>query len=403
MAIQNQANVDIVYKAETTFGTAAGASGAQAIRRVGSTLALTKDSFASAEIAEHGQTSDLRHGVRRVGGDISGELSCATYKDWFQALLRGTLATGATFSASAGNELTTTASTIVRAGAGSWITDGFRVGDIVRGLNLADAANNDKNLRITALTASTITVAETLVLNATPDATASVTVTGKKVFAPSTRAARVNRSFTIEQNHADIDLSEQFLGCRFIACALGMAPNGIATAGFTVMGQDGVVLTAGSAPYFTSPTGVTSTGVLASPNGTLRVGGTDQAVITGFDLSINIGGSSEGVVGKNIVPDVFTGVLNVTGNLSFYLENELLLNNFINEDALSVMLKLTEAEAAPESFISIHLPKIKFTGSSKSVGASGGVIVTQPFQALINTGAAAGFDVSTIIMQDSDA
>ncbi|MCK9994372.1 MAG: hypothetical protein Dbin4_02892 [Alphaproteobacteria bacterium] len=403
MTIQNQANVDIAYKAETSFGVAAGATGAQSLRRVSSSLALNKDSFSSAEIAEHGQIADLRHGVRRVAGDISGELSAATYKDWFQALLRGTLTTGVSFSASVGTELTTTTSTIVRAGAGSFITDGFKVGDVIRLANLADAANNGKNLRITALTALEITVAETLVLNATADSTASVTVVGKKVLAPSTRAARVNRSFTIEQNHADIDLTELFLGCRVIDCNINVSPGGIATVSFSVMGQDGQILTAGNAPYFTSPTAVTATTLMAGPNGFLRLAGVDQVVITAFDLSLSLGGSSEGVVGKNIVPDVFTANLTATGNISFFLENETLLNNFINEDSLAVQLLLTEAEAEPKGFLSFHLPKIKFTGSSKTIGASGGVIVQQPFQALINTGNASNTDLSTIIMQDSEA
>src|SRR5580765_3937896 len=65
-----------------------GPSGGQILRRVASTLAFTKDTYQSNEIRSDYQISDFRHGVRRVAGNISGELSPLTYADWFAASLR---------------------------------------------------------------------------------------------------------------------------------------------------------------------------------------------------------------------------------------------------------------------------------------------------------------------------
>ena len=65
-----------------------GPTGAQILRRVASTLAFTKDTYQSNEIRSDRQIADFRHGVRRVAGNVSGELSPASYKDLFEASLR---------------------------------------------------------------------------------------------------------------------------------------------------------------------------------------------------------------------------------------------------------------------------------------------------------------------------
>lgn len=92
MPLQSQVNVELRYGAETTFGTQSAAAG-QKLRRVSSTLALNKDAFTSAEVRPDQQISDMRHGAKRVAGQISGELSRSTYDDFIAAALRSTWAT----------------------------------------------------------------------------------------------------------------------------------------------------------------------------------------------------------------------------------------------------------------------------------------------------------------------
>lgn len=92
MPLQSNVNVELRYGAESTFGTQSAAAG-QKLRRVSSTLALTKDTFTSNEVRPDQQISDMRHGARRVAGQISGELSRTTYDDFIAAALRSTWAT----------------------------------------------------------------------------------------------------------------------------------------------------------------------------------------------------------------------------------------------------------------------------------------------------------------------
>jgi hypothetical protein len=92
MPLQSNVNVELRYGVESTFGTQSAAAG-QKLRRVSSTLALTKDTFTSNEVRPDQQISDMRHGAKRVAGQISGELSKTTYDDFIAAALRGTWAT----------------------------------------------------------------------------------------------------------------------------------------------------------------------------------------------------------------------------------------------------------------------------------------------------------------------
>lgn len=401
MLIENAVDITVAYKVESTYGTPAGASGAQTIRRVRSGIIPAKDSYQSNEVAEHLQVQDLRHGMRRPGGPLEGEMSPLTYADWFEALLRGTWAAGATFTAGVGTGITVAnaGKTFTRA-SGSFLTDGFRVGDVVRWTGLTGVSN--LNYRIVALTATVMTVAESPGADiGAPDESCSCSVAGQKLLAPTAKASIVKRSFSLETVFPDTDWSELYTGLRFTSCALGLPPTGIMTCQWGAMAQDVTVYEAGSSPYFSSPSAATETGLLAAVDGILRVGGTDVAIITGFDLAIDIAGSQQPVVGSNVSPDVFTSRLVVTGTLSFVLDGATLVKNFINEDAISAMILLEEAEAAPASLVAVHLPKIKFSALNRDIGNEGPVIVGLPFQALLPA-TQTGYDRSTIVIQDSD-
>lgn len=89
MTLQSNVSVTLRYGAETTFGTQSVAAG-QLIRRVSSSLTLTKDAITSNEVRPDQQVQDMRHGSRRVGGSIQGELSYGTYDDFIAAALRST-------------------------------------------------------------------------------------------------------------------------------------------------------------------------------------------------------------------------------------------------------------------------------------------------------------------------
>jgi len=198
----------VAIKAETTYGTIPAASGAQLLRRVTSTVDLTKETYASNELRTDFQIADFRHGVRSVAGSLNGELSPGTYKDFFSyALKRDFAAVTATTGASITIAGSGPTYTVTRA-AGSWLTDGYKNGMVIRlSVGTFNAANINKNLLIVDITSATaltvIPLNGVAMVAEGPIASATITATGKSTFVPTT--GHTDKSFTLE--HARLNTS----------------------------------------------------------------------------------------------------------------------------------------------------------------------------------------------------
>lgn len=388
-------------KKETTWGTAAGASGAQLLRRVTSDIDLSKDTYQSAEIRSDYQIADFRHGMRKVGGTIKGELSPGTYAMILQSALRRDFAA---VSAITGLSLTIAGSgptyTVTRS-AGDFLAAGLKVGMVVRiTAGSVNSNNSNKNLWITGLTATVITcipAGNGTMTAEGPIATCTITPTGKSTFTPTT--GHTNDSYSIEHWFSDVAQSELFTGCRIASLDLSLPPTGMATIDAAVMGKD--VTTATSA-YFSSPTAATSSGVLAAVNGVLQVNGTSVAVVTGLSIKLDSGMSTGAVVGSNTTPDVFPGRVNVTGQLSAYFQDAAMRDLFLNETTFAISAVFYTSTSAAADFIAVSMPLCKAGGATKSDGEQG-LQLTMPFQALYNSagGAAVGTEATTLWIQDS--
>jgi hypothetical protein len=75
---------------EDAYGTLHASPVWDQIREKGTTLALSKDTLVSEEITALRQTADVRHGARKVGGNIDMELSYTSFDVMLEALLGGT-------------------------------------------------------------------------------------------------------------------------------------------------------------------------------------------------------------------------------------------------------------------------------------------------------------------------
>ncbi len=383
----------VAYKKETTWGTIATATGAKTLRRITSGLGFTKDNFQSSEITANFQPRGTRHGTRRVSGDLNGHAILKDYEEFYAASLRKDFAAVTTITPT---DLTTTTSTIVRA-TGSWITDGVKVGMVVR-LALQETANQNKNFRVTAVTATVITVAETLTLQATPDADAQLVIPGKISFNPA--SAHTSDSFSVEHYHAGSDQSDIFLGCRVGNMNLQLPPDGIGQVTFGMVGKDFQANDTGAAPYFTSPAAVGTGQELAAPEGSIRIGGVDQAILTGLNISLDLGLSGDPVIGSNLIPDTFYDVPNLSGQITVFRQDQVFLNNFINEDEIEIHAMLPGFGTAPVGFLSVLLPKVKFTSWSMPDDAKG-LVQTFDFTATQKTGDTS-YNSSAIQIQDSE-
>jgi len=404
MGVASGVYKQVAYKSEgANYGVAPAAAAAQSMRRVSSSLSLAKDTYQSGEIRPDFQVADFRHGLRKVGGSISGELSAKTYADFIAAALKkdfvaGVTVTGASITVGG----TAGAWTITRA-AGSFLTDGVKIGDVVRlTAGAFNAANLNKNIQVTGLTATVLTG---VVLNGSaltaegPIASAAVTVIGKKTMIP--QAGHTDKSFAIEHWHPDVPASELFTGCKVSKITFTLPATGMATVAVEFTGRDA---TPGSAQYFTNPTPVTVTGTMAAVNGVVKVGTATGGTITSASIEISAAQSSEPGIGSNVAEQVATGRVIVTGQITAKFDSTALRDAFYNETEVSAYMAFTADNSANSDFIAFSMGRLKINGADKDDGEKI-LIQTIPYQALLNTagGATVATDLTTIAIQDSVA
>jgi hypothetical protein len=269
--------------------------------------------------------------------------------------------------------ITTTTSTIV-ASAGSWITAGVKVGDVVRLTNHSTAANNNKNLRVLAVTASTITVPTgDLVADAGADAAFTLTVAKRLV------QGTTNRSFTFEEGFLDIDKSQLFTGCRITGMTLRFMPDATVMVRFNVVGQDMQLLEGGAAPFFADGSEVITTSLaLSVVDAKVRVNGADIVDFTSFEITFDLGGATIAVGGANTSPDVFINPAKVSANISFLREDFDNITAFVNETVFQIGIVCVENDSEPKDFINFFLGNCKFGASQKGLGVDNGLIETLP-------------------------
>lgn len=405
MTIATGVAKQLKYKVESVWGTVPAAASAQALRRVTSTLGLKKATYESNEILPTYQRQDFRHGIRSVEGGINGELSPGTYKDFMAAAVRRAFTT---VTAITGASITIAGSgptyTVTRA-AGSWLSDGVKAGYVGRlTAGSFNAANLNKNLIVLAVTSATVlTVAlfpgiAALVAEG-PIAAATFTLPGKVTFAPS--SGHTDLSYSIEHWHADLSISHVFSGCKIRKMDIGLPPTGISTANFDFIGKD---ITTAGAEYFTTPTAVTSTGVMAAVNGLLVAQSGLSANVTGASISLDGNMSVEPVIGSNTYVDIAEGRILVSGQITALFQDAVMRDYFINETEVSLAIALSASSAVGSDFISLALPRIKLGGADIDDGDKS-LIITMPFTALYNSAGGAGVQTeqTTIQIQDSQA
>ena len=391
----------VAYKKEAGgWGVIAGAASGKYIRRVTADFNLSKETFESNEIRTDFQVADMRHSMRSAEGSINGELSPGAYSDFMQSLVArdftaAPAGTSATITIAASGDLWT----LTRA-AGSFLTDGIQVGNIVRmtgaGLN---AANQGNNLLVCAVTATVLTVKVLSGTNLVAEsAIASVTVggVGKVTYAPL--SGHTDDSYTIEEWYSDILQSEVYTGMKVGSMNVQLPSTGLTTVDLSFMGKN--LEQTGNTQYFTSPTAAPTNGIFAAVNGALVVNGVPRAVITSADISIERGLEQAQVVGSNFASSVFTGRIRVNGNFSTYFEDGTFRDYFKDENTVSLVLALTSDNSKTATAISLCLPKIKL-GSAQKSDSEMGIVQQHSFVALLNDVTTAGLPATTIQIQDT--
>lgn len=399
MAAASGSYKQIILKKQSAIGTLATATGARVVSRTDGAFNLAKELLTNDRIRSDFQPSESRHGARMVNGNIVDHLAPGNSSDLLgTALKRAFTAVAAisalslTIAAGAGGTYTVTRS------AGSWFTGGLRVGQGCRiTAGSVNAANLNKTLFVVGLTA---TVATVLVANGSalvaegPITGCTVTVPGKYGYMPT--SGHVEEVYTVEEWQPDVPYSEVYLDWRPASTELSVPANGNATLSMTGEGKD--LSQRGAARYFTSPTGESTTPVLAGVNGLLRVAGLSYAV-TSLSISLGTPYSGDPVLGSNVRPHRFAETPTLTGSFSAYFEDGVLPDLFYDETVTSLDLIMTADNTAACDFMTFSLPRLKVNSADKP-GGKGGILRTYNFEGALNPTAGAR-EVTALAIHDS--
>jgi len=376
MPYQTGQNVSVRYKKQAGLGTpASGGSGYELPLIASGGLVPQKAAIESPEVRSDGMTTVARHGSRSVSGSYSAVGRAGGTDLLLEALCRSTWVASFTVTDATMTSITTTTNTIVAAG-GSWITQGVRVGDVVRLTGHSTSANNSKNLIVTGVTTDTITVpAGSLTLDAAPDSAFTLTVLKRLGMG-------VTESYwTFDEYHADIDQSETFTDCKITSLSLAMQADDTVRLDLGVMGRDFQVNASGASPVLTSPTAFQSANLVATDAVILK-DGVAVADLTGFTLSIDTGGQMLPVIGSTTSPDVFLNNTRVSGSFSLPRTDLAYLTLFDAETEFSLFFLLREPGSEPRACLGVFVPVVKLmTAPDASLGGAGAMVSTVNFVA----------------------
>lgn len=374
MAIASGSRVILATIPEVTLGvTPAGTL--KPLRHTKGMLTLKKEGYKSEEIVSNRQTKDFRLGFREVEASIETELLVQAHDEYYESALAGAFSAPAPVSIAtavvSGNKLT-------RA-TGSFITDGYRVGDIVTlSAFAASSGANNGTVRLATVSALEVSLVSTagapFAKTLIADTTGTMTYAGKRLDCGTTM-----KPVSIEQGFTDIAQYRIFSGMAVNDLDLKIQPKGMVKATFGLIGKDVTPFTA--TPKTHSAAGTTTP--LDAFSGAMWEAGVPMALITGIDLKLANGRTTQAVVGSKVTPDIFEGNVDITGTATVLFQDATMFSKFDNETESS--LDVLCMNAGGTEFLRFVLPRIKFSTGGIEPPAEGPVPITMEFTALIDS------------------
>lgn len=381
MPYQSASNLVVAYKAQSGLGSpASGASGlGLRINRGSQGLRLSKAVIENNEVRRDGQTSRGRHGSRMVSGSYIVNMAVGELDTILQAALRGTWTAAATRTYDGTAGLTSLAVTqtneITQVGT-TTLLGAVYIGDMIKLANMSTAANNDVWVRVSNVTATVITLADSVLTVQAADSACTLTV-ARKLLCGTTPTERY---FTFDEYNADLDLSMRYTDCKINRIEINAQPNEIVTATIGLMGLDADDQLAAASPVMTSPTFTTALPLVLA-DGKIRVEGVDYADLTGFSMVFDLGGNVPAVLGAN-PPDVFLNNARLSGSVSGLRTDFDFFGYFDDETQLDLSAHLIEVgDSNPKDFLSWYIGNAVFDGNEAALGGDGPLVETIPWRA----------------------
>lgn len=393
-----------VYKKQSGLGVPASGSGGQIVRRATSGNELNIATFSNSELSSSQQDVGMGRGLRSVAQALSGTLSPKTYAAIIGSVLRKDFAATTAITGASLTIAGTNPYTLTRA-AGSWLTDGIKIGDVIRlSVGALNAANLSKNLVVTAIGSATALTFKPLngvaCVAEGPVTGCTVSVPGKKSWVPTT--GHTYDYYSLEDWTSTITDSQLFTDVMFGKVDVTNPASGFATIN---IGGAGLNRTDGTAQVLTTPTAENTDAGLTSSVGMLLINGASVPNVTGFTLNIDGKVTDMGSVAfSNLSPDIKRGALTVSGSLDAYKMDGSLATLYNAGTEFSLIAVIADTAAADSAFVSFIMSSSFFSKESKDDGDKG-IVQKMTFYSRKNpSGGAALANLETIVsVQDSAA
>ncbi len=366
MSRQTNNNGYIAYKEQAGLGVQASGAGATVLRVTGGTMNQTVQPVPSGEVRRDALTTLGGMGSRRATGQYNSEVSIGLIDTPAAHVMRGAWTAAVTIDeatvALASATLSVSGNVITFSG-GSVITAGVRAYDVVTFSEGLAAGDLGKPLRLTGVTATSMTVAETITDVAGP--VANYTFKKERTLINPLAGALIRKYVTVEEREEDTDGSKVFTDARFGQLVFGLQPNGMFTLQNSLTGTGKMdILTGGSSPLFTSPTETTASPLTAAEV-SLRLGTEIVADLTTLNLQLGIGLTAPDVAGNRYSPDVANGPFTIQGSVGLMKQDWAYAQAAQAEDILSLHILAQPADGSG-GFVSLVVPRFKIPAPSDS-------------------------------------
>ena len=257
--------------------------------------------------------------------------------------------------------------------AGSWLTDGCRVGDVITTTTFDVEAGNNMTTQITALTALIMTVSGALTTAASDEGVWNTT-------AREIKKGTTVRSVVMEKAFTDISEYQKYTGGVINTMSLDVNPNAMVTGSFGFLFKDAV--NDSSAYHAGTPESVAVHRPFDGFTGYIKEGSASNAQMSALTISLDNGFERNFVLMANTCPQMTSGKSNVNGSITLYFADTTIYNKFVNETESVIEISLQDDDL--NGYV-ITLPRLKYTSGDVPVNSDGALINTMNFQALDDT------------------
>lgn len=265
--------------------------------------------------------------------------------------------------------------------AGSWITDGVEVGDIVT-FGGFTAAGNNITVEVTALNATVLTAANATGCEAVTDDTEVTLTTGTDYV----KVGSTRRAVAWEIYHSDTDEYIRIIDTEIASFSVSLAPNGDVTFQLEAIGGEELDLGANIGDAIAGATYTETTKPFYdSFNGTVSLEGETGIYFSGMNPTINNQSSPLFAIGSRYPIAVSHGKMMGDMSLTAFYTDETIKSKYQDETSLDlkIQVKYEDEDLEDTDFHEFEFPSCKIINFGRPIGGSGELVdnlTVKPFK-----------------------